>query len=80
MTADRADQGRQVLHHNRLSAADKRMDDPAIVRKMNQSVEYSDRRDIDSTPTIVIENAIKPNRTFDNLVTIINALLKDPVP
>ena len=58
----------------------KRMDDPAIVRKMNQSVEYSDRRDIDSTPTIVIENAIKPNRTFDNLVTIINALLKDPVP
>ena len=57
-----------------------RMDDPAIVSKMNRSVEYADKRNIDSTPTIVIENGIKANRTYGNLVTIINALLMDPVP
>ena len=58
----------------------KRMDDPKIVSQMNQSVAYSDKRKIDSTPTIIIEDAIKANRTYGNLVTIINALLKDPVP
>jgi len=57
-----------------------RMDDPKIVRKMNESAEYSDKRNITSTPTIVIEDVLKADRRFSNLNTIINALLKDPVP
>ncbi len=56
------------------------MDAPEIVNKMNASIQYAKDRSIDSTPTLVIENVLKPKRSFENLVTIINALLKEPVP
>ncbi len=55
------------------------MDDPKIVKKMEDSIQYSKEKKIDSTPTLVIENAIIPERDYANLVTIINALLKEPV-
>lgn len=55
------------------------MDSPRIVAKMNESVQYSATRNISSTPTLIIEESIMPTRTYSNLVTIINALLKEPV-
>ena len=57
-----------------------RMDDPNIIQKMKASAEYAEKRNITSTPTIVIENVLKAERDFNNLSTIINSLLKDPVP
>ena len=56
------------------------MDAPEIVKKMNESMDYAKEKKIDSTPTLVIENVMIPNRRYSNLVTIINALLKEPVP
>ncbi|MCP4752972.1 MAG: thioredoxin domain-containing protein [Proteobacteria bacterium] len=56
------------------------MDDPQIVKKMTESVRYSKSRKINSTPTLVIEDVMMVDRSFANLVTIINALLKEPVP
>ena len=55
------------------------MDDKEIIRKMNESVQWAADRNIDSTPTLVIENAIKVGSDFSNMVTVINALLKEPV-
>lgn len=55
------------------------MDDPRIVRKMENSMQFAKERKIDATPAIVIENVILPERDYANLVTIINALLKEPV-
>jgi len=55
------------------------MDSPEIVKKMNESMDYAREKKIDSTPTLVIENVMIPNRHHSNLVTIINALLKEPV-
>lgn len=55
------------------------MDDPRIVRKMNESVQYAGIRNINSTPTIVIEDVLIPERTFSNIVKIVNAILIDPV-
>ena len=55
------------------------MDAPEIVKKMNDSMAYAQSKKIDSTPTLVIEDVMIPNRHYSNLVTIINALLKEPV-
>ncbi len=55
------------------------MDAPEIVKKMNDSMDYARGKKIDSTPTLVIEDVMIPNRQHSNLVTIINALLKEPV-
>ena len=44
-----------------------------------EDLEDAKEKKIDSTPTLVIENVIFPNRNYSNLVTIINALLKEPV-
>jgi predicted DsbA family dithiol-disulfide isomerase len=55
------------------------MDDKEIVDKMNESVRWSESRNINSTPTLVIENALIVKRDYFNLVTVINALLKVPV-
>jgi predicted DsbA family dithiol-disulfide isomerase len=55
------------------------MDDPEIIDAMNRSVAFSRERGIESTPTLVMEGVLIPSRQYDNLVTIINALLKDPV-
>jgi predicted DsbA family dithiol-disulfide isomerase len=55
------------------------MDDPEIVAAMNRSVAFAKKRRIESTPTLVVEGVLIPTRQFDNLVTIINALLKEPV-
>ncbi len=69
-----------VAQMNGLSAEFKsRMDDPDIVQKMNDSVQFSRQRKIDSTPTLVIEDAIKPEAYYTNLVSIINSLLIEPV-
>jgi len=55
------------------------MDDPRIVRKMEESIRFSDDRKIDSTPTVVVEGVMIAERGYQNMATIINALLKDPV-
>lgn len=65
--------------HGLFEAFKTQMDSPRIVRQMNQSIQYAKSRNINSTPTLVIEDAIMPVRTYSNLVTIINALLKEPV-
>ncbi|MBU2647351.1 thioredoxin domain-containing protein [bacterium] len=58
---------------------DTMMDAPEIVQKMNDSMQYAKDKKIDSTPTLVVEDVLIPERTYANLVTIINALLKEPV-
>jgi len=55
------------------------MDDPQIVKKMNDSMDFAKARKIDSTPTLVIEKVMIAQRNYSNLVTIINGLLKEPV-
>ncbi len=55
------------------------MDDPKIVKKMNESMDFAKQRNIDSTPTLVIESVMIAQRNYSNLVTIINGLLKEPV-
>ncbi len=55
------------------------MDSPGIVSKMNAGIQYAKVRNINSTPTLIIEDSIKPVRHYDNLVLIINSLLKEPV-
>jgi predicted DsbA family dithiol-disulfide isomerase len=55
------------------------MDSPPVVAKMNQSVQYATVRNINSTPTLIIEESIIPIREYSNLVLIINSLLKQPV-
>lgn len=55
------------------------MDHPRIVKKMDDSIRFSEERKIDSTPTIVVEGVMFAERDYKNMVTIINALLKDPV-
>lgn len=55
------------------------MDSPEIVQKMNASVQYAQQRNINSTPTLIIEDVMIVDRNFSNLVTVINALLKEPV-
>lgn len=52
------------------------MDSPEIISKMNASIEFSDLRRIDSTPTIVVQNVLKANREYDNLERLVEALLK----
>lgn len=56
-----------------------RMDDEIIIRKMNENVQWAADRNIDSTPTLIIEKSLKANRGFKNMVTVINSLLKEPV-
>ena len=56
------------------------MDSPEIVQKMNEGIQYSQQKNIDSTPTLIIEDVMLPVREFSNLVKIINSLLKEPVP
>ncbi len=58
---------------------DELMEDPGIVKKMNDSIAFAKQADIDSTPTLVIEGAIKTSRDFGNLFGILNSLLKEPV-
>ncbi len=55
------------------------MDSPQITNKMNQSVQYAQTKNINSTPTLVIEESLIPLRQYSNLVLIINSLLKNPV-
>jgi len=55
------------------------MESPEIVKKMNQSIQYADSKNINSTPTLVIGEGMVPEREYNNLVTIINSLLKHPV-
>lgn len=55
------------------------MDEPRIVGKMNRSIQYSQLKNVDSTPTLIIEDSIIPVRHYSNLVLIINSLLKNPV-
>ncbi|MCG8334434.1 MAG: thioredoxin domain-containing protein [Proteobacteria bacterium] len=55
------------------------MDAPRIVKQMNRSVQYSQIKNVDSTPTLIIEESIIPVRRYSNLVLIINSLLKNPV-
>lgn len=55
------------------------MDHPRIVQKMKESMRFADDRKINSTPTVVIEKVMFPERNYGNLVTIINGLLKEPV-
>lgn len=55
------------------------MDDPEIIKSMNASIETAKNFNIHSTPTIVIEGAIKTSGNIENLERIINALLKNPV-
>jgi predicted DsbA family dithiol-disulfide isomerase len=81
--------GRQMYDRDKLQFVAKklglsnefktRMDDEVIVRKMNGSVQWAADRNIDSTPTLVIEKSLKVNRDFNNMVTVINSLLKEPV-
>ncbi|MBU2514989.1 DsbA family protein [bacterium] len=52
------------------------MDSPEIIGKMNEGIQYSESRRINSTPTLIIEDSIMPIRDYSNLVTIISALLK----
>lgn len=74
------DKLRFVAKMNGLSEEFKtRMDSPEIVAKMKESVQFAEINNITSTPTLVIENSIIPVRDYTNLVTIINALLKEPV-
>ena len=61
------------------SEFNKRMDDPKIVKKMNAGIQFAKNFKIDSTPTLVIEGALKTSADYDNLVLIINSLLKNPV-
>ena len=51
-----------------------------IGKQMHESIQYAQQRNVNSTPTLVIEDVMLPNRTYSNLVKIINALLKEPVP
>lgn len=55
------------------------MDDPKIIEAMDSAVKRAEDFDIHSTPTIVIEGAIKTSGNITNLIKIINALLKEPV-
>jgi len=57
-----------------------KMDAPEIVDMMNKSVQFANERKIDATPTLVIEKVLIADRKYSNLVTIINSLLKEPVP
>lgn len=55
------------------------MEAPEIVAKMNKSVQYAKSKNIDSTPTLIIGDGMVPEREYNNLITIINSLLKKPV-
>ena len=82
--------GKQMFQRDKLQFVAKKfgltskfksmMDSPDIVRQMNESVQYAQQKNVNSTPTIIIEDVLIPERSFDNLVKIINALLKQPVP
>lgn len=55
------------------------MDNPKIVKKMNAGIQLAKEFKVNSTPTVVIEGALKAHGDYDNLVLIINSLLKNPV-
>lgn len=57
----------------------KQMDNPRIIKKMENSIQKAKRNNISSTPTLIIEGKLITSGDFSNLVTIINALLKEPV-
>jgi predicted DsbA family dithiol-disulfide isomerase len=81
--------GRSMFQRNRLKFIARRaglykefqtrMDDPAIVKKMNDSIQYAEEREIHGTPTLIIEDKMIARNDLPNLITIINALLKEPV-
>lgn len=57
----------------------KEIDSPEIVKKMKDSMQFGKDKQVNATPTLVIEEVIKANRDLDNLKVIINSLLKKPV-
>jgi protein dithiol oxidoreductase (disulfide-forming) len=65
--------------HNLLEEFKTLMESPRIIAKMNAGVQYAQSKNITSTPTLIIENSIMPVRQYDNLVLVINSLLKEPV-
>ena len=58
---------------------DKYIDDPKIVKVMDNAVQNAKDFNIHSTPTIVVEGSIKTSGNIANLDKIINSLLKEPV-
>ncbi len=69
-----------VAKYNDLTKEFKEMmDSPEIIKEMNQSVQYADSKQIHETPTLIIGEGMVPHRNYDNLVLIINSLLKKPV-
>lgn len=55
------------------------MDDPEIVIQMDEAVLNAEDFNVHATPTIVIEGSIKTSGNIENLIEIINSLLKRPV-
>ena len=55
------------------------MEDPEIIKKMKDGIDFAKRADINSTPTLVIEGSMKTSRNIENLIKIVNALLQKPV-
>ena len=69
-----------VARFNGLSNEFKtRMEAPDIVKKMNDSMQFARDKGVQSTPTLIIEGALKTHGDIQNLTLIINSLLKDPV-
>ncbi len=55
------------------------MESPDIIKKMKDGIAIAEYANVDSTPTLIVENAITTSRDLKNLFELVNALLKEPV-
>ena len=57
------------------------MDDPKIVKMMDEAMAYAKEKGVESTPTLIINDAVKVvGADLNNLKLVVNSLLKEPVP
>ena len=55
------------------------MDDPIVIKEMNDGIQMAEDKKIKSTPTFLVEGVLKASGNLENLFYIVNSLLKEPV-
>jgi len=71
-----------VAKLNGLSAEfNTQMDDPKVVKMMNDAMAYAKKMGVESTPTLILgDSLIVEGADLNNLTQVVNSLLKQPVP
>ena len=57
------------------------MDDPVIVKQMDDAMAFAKEKGVESTPTLILQGSVKVvGNDLVNLKKVLNSMLKEPVP